>query len=29
MKKLYKSSMIKNYKITNNNVFDGVPLTGY
>ena len=26
MKKKYKSSMIKNHKITNTNFFDGVPL---
>ena len=29
MKKQYKSSVIKNHKITSKNVFDGVPLTGY
>ena len=29
MKKQYKSSIIKNHKITNKNVFDGVPLKGY
>ena len=26
MKKQYESSVIKNHKITNKNVFDGVPL---
>ena len=29
MKKQYKSSIIKNYKITKEDVFDGVPLKGY
>ena len=29
MKKQYKSSIIKNNKITNKNNFDGVPLKGY
>ena len=29
MKKEYKLSIIKNYKITNNNFFDGVSLKGY
>ena len=29
MKKLYKSSKIKNHKITKKKVFDGVPLKGY
>ena len=29
MKKQYKSSMIKNLKITKKNFFDGVPLKGY
>ena len=29
MKKQYKSSIIKNCKITKQNVFDGVPLKGY
>ena len=29
MKKEYKSSMIKNHKITNKNDFDGVSLKGY
>ena len=29
MKKQYKSSIIKNYKITNKKNFDGVPLKGY
>ena len=29
MKKQYKSSMIKNHKITKKNFFDGVPLKGY
>ena len=29
MKKLYKSSIIKNHKITKKNFFDGVPLKGY
>ena len=29
MKKEYKSSRIKNHKITNKNFFDGVPLKGY
>ena len=29
MKKQYKSLIIKNNKITNKNVFDGVPLKGY
>ena len=29
MKKQYKSSIIKNHKITNKNFFAGVPLKGY
>ena len=29
MKKEYKSSIIKNHKITNNFLFDGVSLKGY
>ena len=29
MKKQYNSSIIKNHKITNKNVFDGIPLKGY
>ena len=29
MKKQYKSSIIKNHKITNKKNFDGVPLKGY
>ena len=29
MKKQYKSSMIKNLKITKKNYFDGIPLKGY
>ena len=29
MVKLYKSSIIKNYTITKENFFDGVPLKGY
>ena len=29
MKKLYKSSRIKNHKITKKKFFDGVPLKGY
>ena len=29
MKKQYKSSRIKNHKITKENVFDGVSLKGY
>ena len=29
MKKLYKSSRIKNHKITKKKFFDGVPLTHY
>ena len=29
MKKQYKSSRIKNHKITKKNNFDGVPLKGY
>ena len=29
MKKQYKSSVFKNYKITNKSFFDGVPLKGY
>ena len=29
MKKKYKSSIIKNHKITNKKKFDGVPLKGY
>ena len=29
MKKQYKLYIIKNKKITNKNVFDGVPLKGY
>ena len=29
MKKQHKSSIIKNHKIKNKNVFDGVPLKGY
>ena len=29
MKKQYKSSIIKNHKITNKNLFDGIPLKGY
>ena len=29
MKKQYKSSVIKNLKITKKNFFDGVPLKGY
>ena len=28
-KKEYNSSIIKNHKITNKNLFDGVPLKGY
>ena len=28
-KKKYKSSIIKNHKITNKKFFDGVPLKGY
>ena len=29
MKKEYKSSIIKNHKITNKNGFDSVPVKGY
>ena len=29
MKKQYNSSIIKNHKITNKQLFDGVPLKGY
>ena len=29
MKKQYKSSMIKNLKITKKNCFHGIPLKGY
>ena len=29
MKKQYKSSIIKNHKITKKKVFDGIPLKGY
>ena len=29
MKKQYESSIIKNHKITNKKIFDGVPLKGY
>ena len=29
MKKQYKSSIIKNHKITRKTSFDGVPLEGY
>ena len=29
MKKHYKSSIIKNHKITQKSFFDGVPLKGY
>ena len=29
MKKEYKSSIIKNHKITNENLFDGVSLQGH